>query len=209
MTSEPNERNLQYAICVSGAANGDTVELGQRLAERLGAAIAKRGHVTTTGATVGLPFYAAKGAKEAGGMSIGYSPASGVRDHLRRYRLPIKYFDFIAYTGMQYVGRDQFLIQSCDAVVTIGGRFGSLHEFVTGLEAHKPCGVLIDSGGAADIIPELMKILEPPKQSLVVFDDNPENLIERIVTILDDEYKDIDKQLKNDEHWFMGSQHNG
>lgn len=198
-----NKKKLQYTICVSGAASGQTVEDDKHLAERLGAAIAKRGHVITTGATVGLPFHAAKGAKQAGGMSIGFSPAGGVREHLRKYRLPYEYFDFISYTGMDYVGRDSYLTQSSDAVITIGGRFGSLHEFVTALEAHKPCGVLINSGGTADIIPELMRVLSPPKGYKVIFDENPENLIQRIVDILDDEFKDVQDQLSRSEHWFI------
>lgn len=195
--------SIQYSICVSGAASGQTVDQSKSLAYRLGAAIARRGHVTTTGATVGLPYYAAKGAKEYGGMSIGFSPATDIRDHMRRYRLPRNYFDYINYTGMNYVGRDAYLVQSSDAILTVGGRFGSLHEFVTALEMHRPCGVLINSEGAADIIPELMKVLEPPKQRLVIFDENPENLVQRIVEILDDEYKDIVKELKRKEHWFL------
>ena len=198
-----HKQSLQYAICVSGAASGETVEADKRLAERLGAAIAKRGHVTTTGATVGLPFYAAKGAKEAGGMSIGFSPAGSVREHLRKYRLPYKYFDFISYTGMDYVGRDSYLTLSSDAVITVGGRFGSLHEFVTALEAHKPCGILLESGGTADLIPELMRVLSPPKGYQVIFDENPENLVQRIVDILDSEFKDVADQMAKEEHWFI------
>lgn len=193
---------LQYAICVSGAAAGNTVEPDKRLAERLGASIAKHGHILTTGATIGLPFYAAKGAKEAGGYSVGFSPAASVREHIRKYRLPREYFDFISYTGMQYVGRDTFLIQSSDAIVTVGGRFGSLHEFVTALEAHKPVGVLIGSDGAADVIPELMRVLEAPSQHLVVYDDNPETLVAKMVAILDHEYQDVRKDLLRSEHWF-------
>ncbi len=202
-------KDLQYSICVSGAASGDSVEHSKGLAARLGAAIARRGHVTTTGATVGLPFYAAKAAKEAGGMSIGFSPASSVRAHLRKYRLPVDYFDFINYTGMDYVGRDTYLVQSSDAVITVGGRFGSLHEFVTALESHKPCGILINSTGAADIIPELMKVLDPPDQHLVIYDENPENLINRMVNILDEKYADVRTQLERDEHWFLDGKHNG
>lgn len=200
---------LQYSICVSGAASGDTVAESKSLATRLGAAIARRGHVTTTGATVGLPFYAAKGAKDAGGMSIGFSPASGIRDHLRRYRLPREYFDFINFTGMNYVGRDTHLIQSSDAIITVGGRFGSLHEFVTAIEAHKPCGILIGSEGAADIIPELMKVLDAPREHLVIYDENPENLINRIVSILDNNYADVISELKRKEHWFLDGNHQG
>lgn len=202
-------KKLQYAICVSGAATGNTVEENKDEAARLGAAIAKRGHVTATGATVGLPFFAAKGAHQAGGMSIGFSPASNVREHMRKYRLPREYFDFINYTGMQYVGRDFHLIQSSDAVLTVGGRFGSLHEFVTALESHKPCGILLNGGGAADIIPELMKVLEPPKEHLVIYDENPENLVDRLVKILDEEYADVIKQLQKDEQWFLNGEHKG
>lgn len=200
---------ISYQICVSGAASGDTVEASRYLAERLGAAIARRGHITTTGATIGLPYFAAKGAKSAGGLSVGFSPAGSAREHLRKYRLPNEYFDFINYTGLNYVGRDAYLIQSSDAVITVGGRFGSLHEFVTGLEAHKPCGVLLESGGTADIIPELMKILEPPKKFLVVYDENPENLVEKIVAVLDEEYRDVTDQLTHYEHWYMKTKRGG
>jgi uncharacterized protein (TIGR00725 family) len=199
-----NHENVhKYCICVSGAASGATVEQSKFLAERLGRAIARRGHITTTGATIGLPFYAARGAALADGVSIGFSPASSVREHVRKYRLPRQYFNFINYTGMNYVGRDIYLVQSSDAVVTVGGRFGSLHEFVTALEAKKPCGILLDSGGTADIIPELLKVLDSPKGSRMIFDDNPENLINRIVQMLNADYSDIQEELQHDAHWFV------
>lgn len=183
---------MNYAICVSGAASGKTVTNAHKLAEDIGTAVAKAGHVLTTGATVGLPFYAAKAAKEAGGMSIGFSPASSLREHVAKYRLPIGVYDFINFTGMHYVGRDVHLVQSSDAVITVGGRFGSLHEFTTALEARMPCGILLGSGGTADVIPELMERLEAINRDLVIFDDDPKRLVKRIVKILDEEYKDID-----------------
>lgn len=195
---------LRYSICVSGAAAGKTVEANQDTAKKMGEAIAKTGHILTTGATVGLPYFAALGAKEAGGVSIGFSPASSLREHVRKYRLPYDVFDFINFTGMNYVGRDLYLVQSSDAVLTIGGRFGSLHEFTSALEAHMPCGVLLGSGGAADIIPELMKVLPPPKNDLVIYDTDPVRLVKRMVEILDAEYKDIHNDLKrHDHHWFL------
>lgn len=203
-TSPSDGRTSRYSICVSGAASGQTVKVSAQLARRTGAAIARSGHIITTGATVGLPYYAAVGAKEAGGMSIGFSPAVSLREHLRKYRLPSNCFDFINFTGLHYVGRDLYLAQSSDAVITIGGRFGSLHEFTSALEAHKPCGVLTGSGGTADQIPKLMEALEPPAESLVVYDDDPERLVKRIIAILDDKYADIHHQLEHyDEHWFL------
>ncbi|MDB5164085.1 MAG: uncharacterized protein JWS12_703 [Candidatus Saccharibacteria bacterium] len=198
-----NSQRLQYSICISGAHNGTTVDADKQLAERLGASIAKHGHILTTGATVGLPYFAAKGAKDAGGTSIGFSPASSVREHIRKYRLPRRYFDFVNYTGLDYVGRDTFLIQSSDAVITVGGGFGSLHEFVTALEAYKPVGVLTNSGGAADIIPSLMKVLQPPRDHLIIYDDNPENLMARMVALLDKEFADVNKELKRNSFWFL------
>ncbi len=183
---------MNYSICISGAASGSTVKNARPLAERIGRAIAGAGHVTTTGATVGLPCYGAKAAHEAGGISIGFSPATGPREHIFKYRLPIGVFTFINYTGMHYVGRDMYLVQSSDAVITVGGRFGSLHEFTSALESNIPCGVLIGSGGTADEIPSLLEKLETPRKKLVVMDDNPERLVEKMIAKLDALYGDID-----------------
>src|SRR6185437_4015274 len=115
-------RDLQYSICISGAAAGDTVAESHAKAQALGTAVAREGHIVATGATVGLPYYAALGAKQAGGVSIGFSPDTSLREHLRKYRLPHDVFDFINFTGLSYVGRDLYLVQSSDAVITVGGR---------------------------------------------------------------------------------------
>jgi uncharacterized protein (TIGR00725 family) len=204
MTPKNLHKALQYSICVSGAAAGKTVRDSHHLAEALGAAIAKSGHVLTTGATVGLPYFAARGAKEAGGISIGFSPATSLREHVGKYRLPYDYFDFINFTGMNYVGRDLYLIQSSDALLTVGGRFGSLHEFTSALEGHVPCGVLLGSGGTADLIPALMETLQPPPGDRVIYDDNPERLVRKMVELLDKEYKDLRDDIKRQNmHWFM------
>lgn len=183
---------MRYSICVSGAADGKTVVSSHELASRVGTAIAKAGHIVTTGATVGLPFYAAKAATDAKGMSIGFSPASSLREHAFKYRLPIGVYDFVNFTGMDYVGRDIHLVQSSDAIITVGGRMGSLHEFTTAIESNMPCGVLIGSGGTADLIPELIERLETPRRKLVVMDDNPEKLVAKIIAMLDEDLKDID-----------------
>ena len=205
MMSATNQKgHLRYSICVSGAAAGITLDKSAQLAEDLGTAVASSGHILTTGATIGLPYLAAHGAKQAGGISIGFSPAESLREHVRKYRLPHDCYDFINFTGLHYVGRDLYLVQSSDAVITVGGRFGSLHEFTSALEAHKPCGVLIGSGGTADLIPALMKTLEPPDGDLVLYDDDPIRLVKRIVELLDEKYEDIRDQLANfDQSWFL------
>jgi uncharacterized protein (TIGR00725 family) len=200
----PNKKFV-YSICVSGAHDGPTVKAAADSAIRLGRAIAKSGQTLLSGATIGLPYLAADAATKAGGKSIGFSPAVSLREHLRKYRLPYDCFDFINFTGMDYVGRDLYLVQSSDAVITIGGSFGSLHEFTSALEAGKPCGVLLGSGGTADIIPELMEKLNAPRRSLVVYSHDPEELVASLIKVLDKTNKDIQDQiLKYDEYWFLG-----
>lgn len=193
---------MNYSICVSGSAAGESVDDSCGLAYQLGVEVAKTGNVLTTGATVGLPLYAAKGAKDAGGMSIGFSPASTLRGHTKKYRLPIGFYDYVNFTGMHYIGRDIHLVLSSDAVITVGGRMGSLHEFTTALEAHMPCGVLLGSGGLADHIPDLLKELEEPAGSKVFFDADPKRLVKKIVEVLNEENKDIQlDELK--EEWMV------
>lgn len=202
-------REIQYSICVSGAAAGHTLQTSAELAYEIGKNIAQAGHILTTGATIGLPYHAAVGAKEHGGVVIGFSPASSLREHVRKYRLPYDCFDFINFTGMNYVGRDLYLVQSSDAVITVGGRFGSLHEFTSAIEAGKPCGILIGSGGTADLIPALMQVLEPPADEIVIYDDNPIKLVQRVVEIVDKDYKDIKDELKDhDQTWFLKKSRN-
>ncbi|MCL2444745.1 hypothetical protein FWD07_01315 [Candidatus Saccharibacteria bacterium] len=186
---------MRYQICVSGAASGETVKANRALAFTLGKVIAEQGKTLITGATVGLPMYSAAGfksVKDAKGVSVGFSPASSFREHVTVYRLPTVEFDYINFTGMAYVGRDVHLVRSSDAVITIGGRMGSLHEFSTALESRKVCGVLLGSGGLADFIPKLLENIEAPHASGVIYDTSPESLVKKVVAALDEKYKDFE-----------------
>lgn len=185
---------MRYQICVSGAASGETVGGAHELAFQLGAEIAKAGKTLLTGATVGLPHYAAIGFKSVAsprGTSIGFSPASSFREHVSTYRLPTKEFDYINFTGMEYVGRDVHLVRSADAIITVGGRMGSLHELATALESRKVCGVLLGSGGLADYTTTLLRHIEAPGGKDVIYDSDPNRLVEKVVAALDARYDDF------------------
>ena len=204
ISDDEHPNRIIYSICVSGAAHGPSVDESKKLAQDLGVEIAKRGQTITTGATVGLPYFAAEAAKKHGGKSIGFSPAVSLTEHLRKYRLPFECYDFINFTGMHYVGRDLYLVQSSDAVITVGGRFGSLHEFTSALEDDKPCGVLLGSGGTADWIPKLMETLEPPHRDLVIYSHDPVELVDMIIEKLDLKYSELNKHLKKHDHfWYL------
>lgn len=185
----------KYQICVSGAHAGDTVEASHLLAYAVGAAIAKSGHTLTTGATIGLPQYAARGAKDNGGLSIGFSPAGSYREHVKSYRLPVQEFDYINFTNMDYVGRDVYLVRCSDAVINIGGSIGSLHEFSTAIESHKFCAVLLGSGGLADYIPTILDRLRVDQEVNVVYDTDPARLVHKVVDYLDKKYADIKDEI--------------
>lgn len=187
----------KYQICVSGAHSGATVESSHQLAYRLGATIAQSGHTLTTGATVGLPQYAARGAKDNGGLSIGFSPAASLREHVKSYRLPVKEFDYINFTNMDYVGRDVYLVRCSDAVITVGGSIGSLHEFSTAIESHKFCAVLLGSGGLADFIPTIIDRLRVDQVVDILYDTDPERIVKQVVARLDKEYADMKEAIQS------------
>jgi uncharacterized protein (TIGR00725 family) len=178
-----------YQICVSGAARGDSVEDGKKLAAELGIAIAKAGHALLTGATIGLPNYAAIAYKKVGGtMSAGISPASSKIEHVMKYRLPTEAYDVILYTGLHYVGRDMLLITSSDAVVSLGGRLGTLHEFTIAMETAKPIGFLQGAGGISEEVQTLIGLAQPlPTDSLAIFSDSATQLIKDLTDHLDAE----------------------
>lgn len=185
---------MKYQICVSGAAAGSTVQASHQLAYDLGVAIAESGATITTGATVGLPWYAAQGAfsvKNRRGASVGFSPAASFREHVTVYRLPTVEFDYINFTGMAYVGRNIHLVRSSDALISVGGRMGSLHEFATALEAQKVVGVLLGSGGLADYVPTLLENIEAPGAKDVIYDTNPTRLVKKVIKELDIRYSDF------------------
>lgn len=178
-------QSLKYTICISGAAEtGHCAPDANRKAEDLGRAIAEHGIILTTGATTGIAYWAAKGAKEAGGMVIGLSPASSKEEHMEKYGLPIDYHDLIVYTGFNYSGRNLFLTRTSDAIIVICGRIGTLNEFTIGFEDGKPIGVLEGTGGMADMTREIIdKSHRGP--GTVVFSSNPKELLEKVIALIE------------------------
>lgn len=176
-----------YQFCISGAARGDSVEEGRALAEDVGRALAKAGHSLMTGATIGLPNYAAEAYKAAGGeMSVGFSPATSKIEHVRKYRLPTEAYDTIIYTGLHYVGRDSLLITSSDAVISVGGRLGTLHEFTIALESDTPVGLLQGAGGISDDIQHILSLAQPLRHDVMIaFNDSAEALVSELAKHLD------------------------
>jgi len=183
--------HLKYKICISGAA--ETTHCAKdalQKAEELGRLIAEHNMILVTGATTGVPYWAAKGAKEAGGIVIGLSPAASKAAHLNVYRLPLDYHDLIVYTGFDYAGRNLLLARAADASITVCGRMGTLNEFTIGFEDRKPQGVLTGTGGVCDMLPEIIENSHRGPGN-VVFDSDPASLLEKVIDLIQTEEKGL------------------
>jgi len=188
MINKYNRRHhLKYKICVGGAAEtGHCAVDALEKAEAMGREIAKAGMVLVTGATTGIPYWAAKGAKEEGGITIGLSPAASKEAHIKTYKLPTDYLDLIIYTGFDYAGRNLLLVRASDAVVLICGRMGTLNEFTIAFEDQKPIGILEKTGGAADQVKDIIdKSHRGPGK--VVYSSDPKVLVNKLVALIEQE----------------------
>jgi len=171
----------QIKICISGAAETGHCGLGAlEKAKELGREIARQGAVLVTGATTGFPLWAAMGAKEVGGISVGFSPASNEQEHVEVYKLPLDYMDLIIYTGFGYPGRDLLLTRSSDAVICGCGRVGTIHEFTIAFEDKKTIGIF---EGPWDMDEEIKEILEKAHRpnDKIIFGPEPKELVKKVI----------------------------
>ncbi len=171
-------------ICVSGAAETGHCGLDAfEKAKEVGREIARQGAIITTGATTGFPLYAAMGAKDECGFSIGFSPAATEREHLETYKLPLDYMDVVVYTGFGYSGRDLLLVRSSDAVIIGCGRIGTLNEFSVAFEDHRPIGILEGSWETDEILRHIIESAHRPNGK-IIYDSDPKSMVERLFELV-------------------------
>lgn len=184
-----SERHQHFKLkfCVSGAA--DTMYCGDEameLAKELGREVVRQGGILVTGATTGFPLWAAMGAKEAGGISIGLSPASSEKEHVEVYGLPLDYLDIIVYTGFGYSGRNLLLTRASDGVIVGCGRIGTVNEFTVAFEDHKPLGVLRGPWEMDEVLDDMLEKSHRREEGVVVFDESPKELIRRLALAINE-----------------------
>jgi uncharacterized protein (TIGR00725 family) len=181
---DPKHTHLQLKLCVSGAA--ETGHCGIDAYDKgleLGRQIAKHNAVCVNGATTGFPLWAVMGAKEAGGYTLGFSPANSEREHIDVYNLPVEYLDVIVYTGFGYPGRDLILTRSSDAVLFGCGRIGTIHEFTIAFEDQKPIGILEAGWETDEVLKNILEHGHRPNDR-IVFDTDPKALVERVMELV-------------------------
>lgn len=171
----------RMTIGVMGSAGGALDDVAIDLSFELGQAIARHGCVLVNGACPGLPYHAARGAKLAGGLTLGISPALSLHEHLSLYGSPIDYLDLIVYTGSGLMGREVTNIRSSDIVILVGGRSGTLGEFAIAYDEGKLIGVLEGTGGITDALPDIVSICRKDSGAYLIYDSDPDRLVRSLI----------------------------
>ena len=91
-----------------------------KLAHEVGTLIAQAGAVLVCGGMAGVMEAACRGARAAGGLTVGILPGASAGEGNKYVTIPI-------LTGMGYA-RNAVVVRSCQAVIAIGGRYGTLSE---------------------------------------------------------------------------------
>ena len=137
---------LQIGV-MGSAADLDYSRKLEDLAEAVGSEIAKRGGILLFGAEKdydSLSTAACRGAKKAGGMTVGITYGKG-KDIYETNA------DVIISTGSERGGpRESVLSLSCDAIIAISGGSGTLTEIAIAYQANIPVVALKGTGGWAD-----------------------------------------------------------
>jgi len=129
------------AVIGDGFCSSDTA----RLAEEVGRLLAERGATVICGGLGGVMEAACRGAKSAGGLTIGVLPTGNRGD-------ANPYVDVAIATGMGEA-RNVIVVRSAQSVIAVSGGYGTLSEIAHALKAGIPVVGLgtwqLSKGGSA------------------------------------------------------------
>jgi uncharacterized protein (TIGR00725 family) len=120
-------RRRQVAVIGSG-------EEGEARAEEVGRLLAERGCTVVTGGLGEVMAAAARGAKAAGGTTIGILPGERLAD-------ANEWIDHAVATGIGHA-RNLAVVASGDAVIAVGGSWGTLAEIGFARRLGRPVVIL-------------------------------------------------------------------
>jgi uncharacterized protein (TIGR00725 family) len=130
------ERAARIAVCAPGSVSDEELEL----AGAVGRLLAERGCTLVCGGLGGAMAAACRGAKGAGGVTVGIIP--GYDD-----RAANPWVDHVICTGLGQA-RNTLVAATGQALIAIGGGWGTLSEIALGLRLGRPVVLL---GGWAEV----------------------------------------------------------
>ena len=117
-------------IAVVGPGDSSTDAHLLEAAERVGALLAAAGHQVVTGGLGGVMAAASRGAKSAGGSVVALLPGDDPA-------VANDYADVVVATGLGQ-GRNVLVVRSADAVIAVGGSWGTLSEVALARRLGRP-----------------------------------------------------------------------
>ena len=117
-------------MIISVIGDGNPTEKISLLAEEVGRLLAKKGIIIVCGGLEGVMESVCRGAKKYGGTTIGIIPGIKASDANRWVDIPI-------CTGMSQA-RNVIIATTGDAIIAIGGKYGTLSEISHALSINKP-----------------------------------------------------------------------
>jgi uncharacterized protein (TIGR00725 family) len=129
------------AVCGSDAGDVHLSAEALELAEGVGRGIAQHGGVLVCGGRGGVMQAVCKGAKEAGGVTVGLLPDSQEEAN--------EFVDIPVVTGLGK-RRNFLVVSAADVVIAIGGRWGTLSEISFAMIFQKPVVLVRGTGGCVD-----------------------------------------------------------
>jgi uncharacterized protein (TIGR00725 family) len=109
-------------MIVSVIGGEDAAAEALTLAEEVGRELGKRGVTVCCGGGGGVMEAACRGARSAGGHTIGIMPGRSAADNP-----PNQFVEFPIFTGIGYA-RNPAVVLSGDAVIAVAGSYGTLSE---------------------------------------------------------------------------------
>lgn len=126
-----HRRNIaRMATVIAVVGGGEPGEEEAALAEAVGSGLAQRGAVVVCGGLGGVMEAACRGARSAGGMTVGILPGRDPAD-------ANPCVDVAVATGMGEA-RNAVIVNTAHCVVAVGGEYGTLSEIALALRAGKP-----------------------------------------------------------------------
>lgn len=147
-----------------------------KAAYEVGKLIAKSGAILLCGGNPeGVPDASARGAYEAGGITVGITPKEDSTTSSQHLTIPIR-------TGMGFA-RNQILGLTADSLIAIGGGVGTLCEMAYSYAYKKPVIVIEGLGG----IPEqyVGKYLDEKKTIKILGAKTPEEAVETALRLME------------------------
>ncbi len=178
--SEIKKRRIQIGVMGSAADLNYTKEL-EKIAEGTGRLIAESGNITIYGAEKdydSLSTAAARGAKNAGGLTVGVTYGKG-KDIWDKE----KNTDVIICSGLERGGGREFvLVNSCDGIIAISGGSGTMNEMLVAYQLNIPIVVIKNTGGWADKMAD--RYFDNRKRMKAVAAKSPEDAVSKIIKLI-------------------------